>query len=175
MSSYIFDRSERGLLLVLKNTNNDVTEEFELLRITFEKLSMNVKSFNEFEPGNGDKDIYSKLRAFDFGEYNLFVLIALSDCQAGFEVFQWPKGGRGPKSSTFHIGKLAQCVAENRSIFGRPKILIFDSYDLANTSASLVNEDLEGTNKDVMINGYQYKMSFQNTIRDFETARDQFN
>ena len=174
MSVYKFPRPRKGLTLILCNSNDDTTDDFDELKQTFESLLITVFDVDDFEKelqdgeskSNEQLDIYAKLAKCDFSDYNVLFLIVLSDYQKGFEVFKRTR--KSQKLISFDISKFAQSLAENETLLGYPKILIFNSSstDLKNAKDLLKNLKLEGAITNVILNECHYDAAFTNSFED---------
>ena len=117
MANYSFPRTKKILVIVLKNSAFDSADEVKALKETFEQLADSEVRILE-----SDKvDLNKQLAEEQFSEFNIFMLYVLSDFQAGFRVSTFTH------STSLDIGLLSQAVANNASLLGYPKVLVFVS------------------------------------------------
>ena len=119
INRYCLPRSKRGLVLVVKNTAMKLSQfksDFSKLEEEFRKLRFDIKMLDadehetDFLPSNKD-----------LSEYNVLLVIVVSDSQDRFEVINHGS------DMTLDIGKITESLANNDSMLGYPKILLFVS------------------------------------------------
>lgn len=127
---YLFPRPKKGFALVIniRKTNNFVGNIRKL------KTSLTNLNFEVLSEKETNEDIYSRLEKEDFSDFNIFFLYVLSDCQIGHDV-------KSIAETKIDFVRLTQSIANNLTLLGYPKVLIFDSV-LDGGGVSLKDEEI---------------------------------
>jgi len=121
MNIYELDRPEKGLALIINNLHNEqkaTRKDVARLEAMFKKVEIQIDTVKINQDKKELTEIASDLENRDLSVFNVFFLVIISHGLQGDKIVC--------ASGAFDIEFFVESLSKNKSMIGRPKILLFD-------------------------------------------------